>query len=229
MVLRHFSSLLCCQALKILLLWGTCWQAQPWACAGEVQSIPRQIFKEKGAWKGNEHTTPNSSWQGVQSRVAWGRLKALPLPQVREGFIFLCCRCCCSFLLLRKRKQSGEEADGWTDWQRGNCAKPSLCSTVQTPQSQTLQTDTSLPPAHPAGVTSPTEASPERHSFQVPRICLNPLVFQTSEFPAISPHIKPCWVLSFPHLIILNSELKIWTLLKELRLMLLCSTSCLKK
>lgn len=68
-----------------------------------------------------------------------------------------------------------------------------------------------------------------KHRFQVPRICLSPLVFQTSVLPVISPCIKLFWALSFPHLIILNSVLKIWTLLKELRLMLLCSTSCLKK
>lgn len=114
MVLRHFSSLLCCLPLEILLLWGTFWQAQPWACA-EVQSIPCQIFKEKRAWKGNEHIIPSSSWQGIQSRVAWGRLKALPLSLVCGGFIFPCCRCCCSCYWESTSRAERKLMDGQTD------------------------------------------------------------------------------------------------------------------
>lgn len=125
----------------------------------------------------------------------------------------------------------GKLADGQTDWQRGNSAKPSPRSAVQTHALTKPCRRSNALPLVLWHITAHVTASPGRHMLHIQRICLDSALFPSSVFLALSHYIKLCTKpYPFPDLLILNAIFEIWSLLKAPRPMLLCSSaSCLKK
>lgn len=167
--------------------------------------------------------------KNMEFKVAWGTVSSVCSfsPPVLQKL----------FLFPVTAKEQAEQRGSWrpdrlTDWQRRNCAQPSLRSALQTHAFAKSCKWTGVLLSVLWCVTAHLTASPEKHQLHIQRLCLNPVIFLPCVFLALSRllHKTLHKALSFPDLLILKAKFEIWSLLKAPRLMLLCSSaSCLKK
>lgn len=144
-----------------------------------------KIFREERAWKAVWHISPIS---GRLSRKKHGGQRGV------RHYCWLQHLQVFSSRTAETVSLSGAEgklADGQTDWQRGNCAKPtSPRSAVQTHALTKPCRQSSALPLVLWHITAHVTASPGRRMLHIQRICLDSALFPSSVFLALSHYIK---------------------------------------